>query len=203
MSGWDRAARLYDLQLFLERTAIDRALELAAMRPSDRLLDVGTGTGALLRRLAARADAPREAVGLDRSASMLAAARGLPSAWRLVCAEATALPFPNESFDVVTAAYLLHLLDPPARRAVIADAARVLRPGGRVVTVTVGVPRSAPLALAFAPLAAIAQRAPGMMAGLRVLDPRSELTEGGFCVSAAHRTGRGYPSLVVVAVRRG
>ncbi len=67
-------------------------------------------------------------------------------------------PFPNESFDVVTAAYLLHLLDPPARRAVIAEAARVLRPGGRMVTVTVGVPRSAPLALAFAPVAAIARR---------------------------------------------
>ncbi len=41
------------------------------------------------------------------------------------------------------------------------------------------------------------------MAGLRVLDPRGELTDGGFCVRAARRTGRGYPSLVVVAERRG
>jgi ubiquinone/menaquinone biosynthesis C-methylase UbiE len=203
VTGWDRAARVYDFQLFLERAAIDLALELAAIRPGDRVLDLGTGTGAVLRRLAARADAPREAVGVDRSASMLAAVRDLPKAWRLVCADATALPFPNESFDVVTAAYLLHLLGPPARRAVIADAARVLSASGRLVTVTVGVPASPALALAFAPLAAIAQRAPGIMAGLRVLDPRGELVEGGFCVRAARRTGRGYPSLVIVAERRG
>jgi ubiquinone/menaquinone biosynthesis C-methylase UbiE len=157
----------------------------------------------VLRRLAAAPDAPREAVGVDRSAAMLAAARDLPSAWRLVCAEAAALPFPDESFDVVTAAYLLHLLAPPDRRAVIADAARILRPGGRMVTVTVAMPRSAPLALAFAPVQALARLAPGIMAGLRVLDPRSELIQGGFRVRAARRTGRGYPSLVVVAERRG
>ena len=127
VTGWDRAARLYDFQVILERTAIDQALELAAIGAGDRLLDLGTGTGAVLARLAARADAPREAVGVDRLASMLAAAGGLPLAWRLLHADATALPFPNESFDVVTAAYLLHLLEPPVRRAVIIEAARVLR----------------------------------------------------------------------------
>lgn len=203
MTGWDRAARLYDFQVLLERTAIDRALELAAIGAGDRLLDLGTGTGAVLARLAARADAPREAVGVDRLASMLAAAGGLPLAWRLLRADATALPFPNESFDVVTAAYLLHLLEPPVRRAVIIEAARVLRAPGRLITVTVGVPRSPALALAFAPVAAIARRAHGIMAGLRVLDPRHELIDAGFSVRAARRTGRGYPSLVVAAERRG
>jgi ubiquinone/menaquinone biosynthesis C-methylase UbiE len=194
---------VYDVQLFLERTAIDVALELAAIRPGHRVLDLGTGTGAVLRMLAARAGAPREVVGVDRSASMLAAAPDLPKGWRLVRADAAALPFPEESFDVGTAAYLLHLLDTPTRRAVIADAARVLRPGGRLITVTVGMPLSPPLALAFAPLAAIARRASGAMAGLRVLDPRSDLIDGGFCVRAVRRTGRGYPSLIVAAVRRG
>jgi demethylmenaquinone methyltransferase/2-methoxy-6-polyprenyl-1,4-benzoquinol methylase len=202
VTDWDRAARLYDFQLFLERRAIDLALELAAVRPGDGLLDLGTGTGVVLRRLAARADAPREVVGVDRSASMLAVVRDLPNGWRLVRADVTALPFPNESFDVVMAAYLLHLLDPPARRAVVAEAGRVLRPSGRLISVTVVIPRSTALALAFAPLEAIARRAPGIMAGLRVLDPRGELIDGGFCVRAARRTGRGYPSLVVAAERR-
>jgi ubiquinone/menaquinone biosynthesis C-methylase UbiE len=200
--AWDQTARLYDFQLFLERTAIDRALELASLRAGDRLLDLGTGTGAVLSRLAHRADAPREAVGVDRSAAMLAAARNLPTEWRLVQGDATALPFVNKRFDVVVTAYLLHLLEPPARKAAIAEAARVLRPRGRLITVTVCTPRSPALAVVFAPIAAIARRSRGIMAGLRVLDPRHELAHGGFCVRAASRTGRGYPSLVVVAERR-
>jgi ubiquinone/menaquinone biosynthesis C-methylase UbiE len=200
---WDRAARLYDLQLFFERVAIDQALELAAIGGADRLLDLGTGTGAVLARLAARADAASEAVGVDRSDAMLQAAPDLPRSWRLLRADATALPFPDETFDVVTAVYLLHLLELPARRAVIAEAARVLRPGGRLITVTVCAPRSPALELAFAPAVAIARRSSGMMAGLRVLDPRPELMNGGFWVRAARHTGRGYPSLVVLAERRG
>ena len=81
------------------------------------------------------------------------------------------------------------------------EAARVLRPGGRLITVTVGEPRSPALAVLFAPVAAIARRTGGIMAGLRVLDPQHELIDGGFCVRAARGTGRGYPSLVVVAER--
>lgn len=203
MTAWDRAANLYDFQLLLERAAIDQGLELVPILADDRVLDLGTGTGAVLARLAARAGGPREALGVDRSASMLAAARDLPHAWRLQRADATALPFPTDSFDVVIAAYLLHLLDPPGRRAVIAEAARVLRPGGRLIAITIDAPRSPALALVFAPVAAIARRSHGIMAGLRVLDPRPELTDGGFCVKAVRRTGRGYPSLVVVAERRG
>ncbi len=201
MTVWDRAARLYDFQLFLERVAIDQALELAALGAGDRVLDLGTGTGAVLAWLAVHADPPEEAVGVDRSASMLTAAQDLPDGWRLVRGDATALPFPNESFDVVIAAYLLHLLEQPMRRGVIAEAARVLRPGGRLITVTVCVPRSPALALVFAPVAAIARQSRGIMAGLRVLDPRRELIDGGFCIRAARRTGRGYPSLVVAAER--
>jgi ubiquinone/menaquinone biosynthesis C-methylase UbiE len=201
VTGWDRAARVYDLQSFLERTAIDQALDLAAIGADERLLDLGTGTGAVLARVAARDDTPREAVGVDRSDSMLAAARDLPHGWQLVRGEATALPFREESFDVAVAAYLLHLLEPSARRAVIAEAARVLGPGGRLVTVTIDAPRSPALALAFAPLAAIARRSRGIMAGLRVLDPRHELIDGGFCVLAARHTGLGYPSLVIAAAR--
>jgi hypothetical protein len=85
---------------------------------------------------------------------------------------------------------------------VIAEAARVLRSDGRLVTVTVAEPQSPALASLLAPVVAIARRSRGIMAGLRVLDPRRELIDGGFCVSAACRTGRGYPSLVVVAERR-
>jgi SAM-dependent methyltransferase len=76
--------RLYECQLPLERQALAAAAELAAVEPGERLLDVATGTGGLPRELAARGARPREAVGLDRSASMLAvAAARLPPGWSL------------------------------------------------------------------------------------------------------------------------
>lgn len=53
-SWWDRASAQYDRQLWLERSAVNRALDLLAARADERLLDVGTGTGEVLRQLARR-----------------------------------------------------------------------------------------------------------------------------------------------------
>jgi len=102
--------RLYEWQLPLERQALAAAAELAAVEPGERLLDVATGTGGLPRALAARGARPREAVGLDRSISMLAvAAARLPPDWSLRRGDAKHLAFPDQSFDLVSACYLLHL----------------------------------------------------------------------------------------------
>lgn len=150
MTAWrrDRTARFYDLQVGLEGSAVDAAIDLAEFGADDRLLDLGTGTGALLRRLAGRAEAPDEAVGVDSSAAMLRRAPAMPEGWRLVQADAAHLPFPACSFDVVTAAYLLHLLEPAERAAVLAEAHRVVRPAGRLVAVTIAPPRRSPGATA-------------------------------------------------------
>ena len=51
---WDRIARWYDIQLRLERPALRAAVDLLAAGPSDTVLDVGTGTGGLMRELASR-----------------------------------------------------------------------------------------------------------------------------------------------------
>src|ERR671925_34623 len=72
------AARLYQRSLWLERPALRSAVSLARATPADRLLDVGTGTGALLAMLASSPNRPERAIGLDRSGSMLAAAPPLP-----------------------------------------------------------------------------------------------------------------------------
>ncbi|MBS1885681.1 MAG: methyltransferase domain-containing protein [Actinobacteria bacterium] len=198
MSVWgrERTARLYDRQLGLERTALDAAIDLAEVGANDRLLDLATGTGGLLRRLADRAAAPHEAIGIDSSAAMLRRAPALPEAWRLVEADATHLPFPAASFDVVSAAYLLHLLGPAERGAVLAEACRVIRPLGRLVAVTVAPPRSPRMARL---LAGALSQAPGTLVGLRPLDPRPDLEAAGFEVVGAQRTRRGYPSLITLA----
>lgn len=198
---WDRLARVYDRQLWLERPALSAALELADVRPEERLLDLGTGTAALLRELARRPSRPREAVGVDLSSGMLARAPSLPPGWRLLRADATGLPFPAARFEVAAAAYLLHLLDEEALRAVVAEARRVLMRDGRLVTVTPAEPRSF-LARPYAPVArCLARLAPRTLAGLRPFDPCAALVAGGFAVREARYVSRGYPSLCVLATR--
>jgi len=189
---WDALASLYDRQLGLERRALHAALDLAAPAPEDVLLDVGTGTGAVLRALAARPGRPRRALGVDPSAAMLARVGPLPEGWELVRADGARLPLDDASVDVALAAYVLHVAAAP--EALLAELARALRPGGRLVVVTPR--RSGALAHAGAALAA---RFPRRLGGLRPLDPRPALTAAGFALVAARATGRGYPSLVVLA----
>lgn len=91
-----------------------------------RILEVGCGTGLILERVRGFA---AQAVGLDLSAGMLARARdrGLP----VVQGSATALPYPDASFDVVYSFKVLaHVAD---IRTALAEMARITRPGGYVL----------------------------------------------------------------------
>lgn len=102
-----------------------------------RLLDVGCGTGAFLRDV--KRNHPRLSVtGLDLSAPYLAVAGRRLADWsrvELTEGAAEAMPFPDAGFDVVTCIYLLHELPPRTRRAVAAEIARVLKPGGTLILV--------------------------------------------------------------------
>jgi SAM-dependent methyltransferase len=199
--SWDRLARGYNWQLSLERTALRALLDLLEIRQSEHLLDVATGTAALLGELARSAHRPARAVGIDSSREMLARAGPLPAAWQLVVADARDLQFDDGSFDVATAVYLLHVLDAADRGRVLGELRRVLRPDGRLGVITVAPPRTAVGALVAKPIRALAQRRGGGLLGLRALDPRPELIASGFRIIASRRTGRGYPSLSLVADR--
>lgn len=97
----------------------------------ERLLDIGTGAGAFALALAPLV---REAVGVDIVPALLAEARKrAPANVELIEADATALPFPSASFDLVTTARTLHHVARP--EVVLAEADRVLRPGGTMLVV--------------------------------------------------------------------
>jgi SAM-dependent methyltransferase len=107
----------------------ERAFNLAGLTPGARLLDLGCGPGASLTLARERFCA--KPVGLDFSAAMLAEAKARRPGLRLVRADALALPFRAASFEVVLCECVLSLLPDPA--PVLADIARCLAPGGRLV----------------------------------------------------------------------
>lgn len=200
-SAWDGLASRYRRQLWLERRPLRRLLDLVAVTPGDELLDVATGTAALLEELARRPGRPETAVGIDSSRAMLALAPSLPEGWRLEQADAIALPYPDASFDVVTACYLLHILPPAPRRATSAEIARVVRPGGRVGTLTIAPPRGRLARVLSAPVRAAAERSTGALHGLTPFDPGAELAAAGLRETARASNLAGYPSLCLVATR--
>ncbi|MGW1258595.1 class I SAM-dependent methyltransferase [Streptomyces sp. NPDC002513] len=135
MLDYDKEAEEYDSSRGGEPRAAAAADAVLGLIPQDarRLLDVGCGTGIVTRRLAAGRPGLR-VTGADLTYGMVrrAAAR-LPGA--VVLADSRRLPFADATFDAVTSVWLLHLLEGPgAVRAVLAECARVLRPGGVYVT---------------------------------------------------------------------
>lgn len=121
--------------LDLPADAIAEAVLAALPGNAPRLLDIGCGTGALLELVAPRVDA---AVGVDASRDMLALARtrlaerGL-SHVSVRQADMYRLPLADSAFDVATLQMVLHYAEDPA--AALAEAARTLKPGGRLVIV--------------------------------------------------------------------
>ena len=125
--SFDRAASFYDQTrpLFepIAKHGIEAILDLAGQ--DSRILDVGTGTGRISVPLLQRG---ADLVGCDISSKMLARLKDkFPSA-RIAQADASRLPFPKATFDVVLTVHVMHLI-PPWREA-LREFQRVLKPGG-------------------------------------------------------------------------
>ncbi|MGI5498715.1 class I SAM-dependent methyltransferase [Lentzea sp. CA-135723] len=108
-------------------------VELARPQPGQRVLDVGCGTGNLLRATAKR-HRDVELSGVDPDLKMLARAeRKLRRRARLDRGYAQELGFPGATFDVVFSSLMLHHLDTTSKDEMLAEVRRVLKPGGVLV----------------------------------------------------------------------
>ncbi len=139
---FDSVADRYDLMNDLMSMGLHRlwkrfAVELAAVRPGQRVLDVASGTADVAALLARRIRPGGQLVASDINASMLMRGRdrlidsGLVEGISYVQANAESLPFPDRSFDCVTMAFGLRNVT--ARQAALEQLWRVLRPGGKAL----------------------------------------------------------------------
>jgi ubiquinone/menaquinone biosynthesis C-methylase UbiE len=136
---YDGLSRVYDLwSVLTESRARRRALQRAAPRDGDDILEIAVGTGQLFAQLV-RSNPHGTTRGIDMSPRMLGRARArvaeLAGAVELQVGDAHALPFADGSFDLVIVSYLFDLLPEASFPAVIAEVRRVLRGHGRLVVV--------------------------------------------------------------------
>jgi len=114
-----------------------RSVELARLQPGEQALDVGCGTGTLALAVARHVGSSGRVVGIDPSAQQIARARAkaarvhAPLDFQIAVIEQ--LPFPDQTFDVVFSTLMMHHLPAPLKRQGLAEIARVLKPGGRLV----------------------------------------------------------------------
>jgi demethylmenaquinone methyltransferase/2-methoxy-6-polyprenyl-1,4-benzoquinol methylase len=146
---FDGVARRYDLTNTVLSFGRDRAWrratrEALALRPGERVLDVGAGTGVSTEELA-RSGA--YAVGADLSQGMLRYGKLARPQVPLLAGDALALPFPDATFDAVTISFALRNVTDTG--AALRELARVTRPGGRLVVCEFSHPTVAPFRTAY------------------------------------------------------
>lgn len=116
---------------------LDKYLSALPISASSRILDVGTGTGVVLRTIARRGDFRGQATGIDQCPSFVETANNFAKAEELTgrldfrVGDAHRLDFPSGTFDIVIAHTLISHVTAPL--AVLGEMARVVKPGGIVV----------------------------------------------------------------------
>lgn len=139
--GWRYDLMGWFLDTFLFRGKVrelrQRTVNLARIQPGDAVLDVGCGTGTLAMEVARRAGRAGRVAGVDPGTQQIARARSkaarrtVPIEFQIGVIEQ--LPFPDQTFDVVLSSLMMHHLPTPLKRQGLAEIARVLKPGGRLI----------------------------------------------------------------------
>jgi demethylmenaquinone methyltransferase/2-methoxy-6-polyprenyl-1,4-benzoquinol methylase len=149
---FDRIAGVYDLMNSVMTAGLhhrwrQRAADAAALQPGGRALDVATGTGDLAVELKRRVGPSGEVIGSDFSERMLELAGKKAGDIRFEWGNALELPYDDASFDAATVGFGARNFSDLGRG--LAEMARVVSPGGRVVVLEITTPQRPPLSWFF------------------------------------------------------
>ncbi len=157
--GWRYDLMEWFIDAFVFRGQVrqlrQRTTDLACLQLGDAVLDVGCGTGTLAMEVARRVGRAGRVAGIDPGTEQIARARAkaarrnAPIEFQIGVIEQLPfpdqtfdvvqigvieqLPFPDQTFDVVFSTLMMHHLPAPLKRQGLAEIARVLKPGGRLV----------------------------------------------------------------------
>ncbi|MBI5795512.1 MAG: class I SAM-dependent methyltransferase [Planctomycetes bacterium] len=183
--------RFYDVVVWLfftgkEQIVRKQTVELAHIKPGDKVLDVGCGTGTLTLAAREKTGSAGEVHGIDSSPEMIDVASkkatGIGADIKFQVALIEAIPYPNGYFDVVLSSLMIHHLPGDAlKQKAFSEMRRVLKPGGRILIVDFE-PPTGPLSRRIATLIV----GPDMMkSNLKAMHPMmkkagfTEITSGG------------------------
>lgn len=170
------------------------------------MVDLAAGSGALSAAILERGRNPGSLILVDGAARMLERARqrlgraGVTPGY--IVADVRAVPLEGGCADVVAIGYLLHLLDPDARRRVLDEALRLLAPRGRLVAVVHGCPPGRAGGVYRRGWRVLHRLMPGgLVGGGPMPDLAPHIAAAGFEVTSSRRVAGVYWSQVVAAVR--
>lgn len=195
---WTVAAPLYDapaLQRWVYQPAQDEVIAVLRAHGTQRVADIGCGTGILATRIHNELD-PEEVYGVDMSDGMLAQAKARCAQVRWLRSPAERLPFDDGALDAVVSTTAFHFFDQPAA---LREFHRVLGPGGLAAVATLSPPPVPGLHRLSRPSSSVAHNpSPAEM--------RTLLERAGFAVTDQHRVARplwtrGVFDLITVGVR--
>ncbi len=116
-----------------------KTIELAQLQPGERVLEVGCGTGTISLLAKAQVGSTGQAYGIDPSLPMIQRACSKAARQHLAVDFQTGtveqLAFPDAAFDVVLSSFMMHMVPEEVKRQGLAEIARVLKPGGRLLVV--------------------------------------------------------------------
>lgn len=191
-SSLDRADRF-------ERRAKALALALLSATPGQRVVHVGVGTGADHVALLHAVGSGGLAVGCDLAGGMLQLTRKRADTPMCEC-DAAWLPFAPRQFDRIFSAYMLDLIPLAEIPQVLAEFRRMLRPGGRLVLVSLTEGVDLPSRLFVAAWKLAYRLNPRRLGGCRPLELADLLGHAGFTVERRVVVQRGFPSEVLVGI---
>ncbi len=140
---YNKIAKAYDLLAeHSERPMREKGLAKLDAQPGERILEIGFGTGHCLVELAGAVGSDGKVFGIDISDAMLALSQqllekeGFADRVELTCGDAEHMPYADDSLDGIFTSFTLELFDTPEIPRVVQECKRVLKPGGRLVVVS-------------------------------------------------------------------